>query len=396
MHWAPPRPSTFGPPTPRRLLHLLHLPPLWVEHGARVLPDDPRAGNSRPRRSPSSSNFSCCSTLRLDRGWPVLPNRMVMTNPPISDEEAANRLFVEAVLLWNRAEGQPVEVRAEILQRVQSNLKTIIERHSGSTLAVRLVTGETVGPLSVAGVDRAVRVAAEALAAAGVSFRDCPECPECPEMLVVPAGSTWLASGRNVIIAAPFAVGKFAVTFAEWDACVAQGGCSHRPADHGWGRGRQPVIDVSWNDAQDYVAWLSKRTGKAYRLLSEAEWEYCAQAGTGREAKVTPGAREANCDRCGSGWGGGRTVPVGSFPANAFGLHDMLGNVREWTADCWNPSHAGAPVDSTARLRGDCSRRVLRGGSWFDYPRLTCSAYRSSLTSDLRLDFVGFRVARTL
>ena len=161
-----------------------------------------------------------------------------------ADDVAANRLLVEAVQLWNRAEGESVEQRAATLQRVQANLKTIIERHSGSTLAVRLVTGETVGPLSVASVDRAARAAAEARAAearaaaeaeagaaveararaaraAGVdvSFRD---CPECPEMGVVPAGSTRLASGRNVTIATPFAVGKFEVTFAEWDACVAQ------------------------------------------------------------------------------------------------------------------------------------------------------------------------------
>jgi formylglycine-generating enzyme required for sulfatase activity len=332
-----------------------------------------------------------------------------MTSPPISDEEAANRLFVEAVLLWNRAEGQPVERRPEILQRVQSNLKTIIERHSGSTLAVRLVIGETVGPLSVARVDgAAVAAAVEASAraaaaaqtraarAAGVDvvFRD---CPDCPEMVVIPAGSAYLASGRDVVISAPFAVGKFAVTFAEWDACVAQGGSSHHAKDRGWGRGRQPVIEVSWHDAQDYVAWLSRRTGKSYRLLSEAEWEYAAQAGTGQEAKVTPGAGQANCRGCGSRWDGKQPAPVGSFPANAFGLHDMLGNVWEWTADCWNESHAGAPADGGARTDGDCSRRVLRGGSWCNNsPGLARSAHRDRSATDSRDISDGFRVARTL
>ena len=212
-------------------------------------------------------------------------------------------------------------------------------------------------------------------------------------MGVVPAGSTRLASGRNVTIATPFAVGKFEVTFAEWDACVAQGGCSHQPDDRG--RGRQPV-NVSWYDAQDYVAWLSRKTGKAYRLLSEAEWEYAAQAGTGREAKVTPGAGEANCDGCGSRWDGKQTAPVGSFAANAFGLHDMLGNVWEWTADCWNATHAGAPADGSARQDGDCSRRVLRGGSWFDNPVDSRSAGRFRNSSDYRSAVEGFRVARTL
>jgi formylglycine-generating enzyme required for sulfatase activity len=320
-----------------------------------------------------------------------------------ADDAAANRLFVEAVQLWNRADGEPVEQRPATLQRVQANLKTIIERHPGSVLAVRLVIGDTVGPLSVVRVDRAARAAAEARAAeaqaraaraAGIDviFRD---CPECPEMVVLPAGSTRLASGRNVTIAAPFAVGKFEVTFAEWDACVAQGGCSHRPDDWGWGRGRQPVMNVNWDDAQQYVAWLSRKTGKAYRLLSEAEWEYAAQAGSGLEVAVTRGANQANCYGCGSRWDGRQTAPVGSFAANAFGLHDMLGNVWEWTADCWNENHAGAAADGGARLGGDCSARVLRGGSWLDF-RLTRSADRIGNAAVDRDGFKGFRVARTL
>ncbi len=228
--------------------------------------------------------------------------------------------------------------------------------------------------------------------APGTVFRD---CPECPEMVVVPAGTTWLASGRNVAIA-PFAVGKFEVIFEEWDACIAQGGCGHRPDDRGWGRGRQPVINVSWNDAQSYLAWLSRRTGKSYRLLSEAEWEYAAQAGSGREAAATRGANQANCIGCGSRWDGRQAAPAGSFAANAFGLHDMLGNVWEWTADCWNDNHDGALADGSVRLTGDCSRRVLRGGSWNFYPEFTRSADRIRYTSDIRLDFYGFRVARTL
>ena len=215
-------------------------------------------------------------------------------------------------------------------------------------------------------------------------------------MGVVPAGSTRLASGRNVTIAAPFAVGKFEVTFAEWDACVAQGGCNHHPKDLGWGRGRQPVMDVSWDDAQQYVAWLSRKTGKSYRLLSEAEWEYAAQAGSGREAVAAQGANQANCFRCGSRWDGRQTAPVGSFAANAFGLHDMLGNVWEWTADCWNATHAGAAADGSARLSGTWSRRVLRGGAWGGSPEFARSSFRSFFLSDGRAADFGFRVARTL
>lgn len=311
-----------------------------------------------------------------------------------SDDAAANRLFVEAVQLWNRAEGETGAARLATLQRVQSNLKTIIERHGGSSLAVRLVIGETVGPLSVARVERAASAAANVTPEVGRVFRD---CPECPEMVVVPAGQTYLASGRNVTIAAPFAVGKFEVTFAEWDAaCVAQVGCGHRPDDRGWGRGRQPVMNVNWYDAQQYVAWLSRKTGKSYRLLSEAEWEYAAQAGSGREQLAQPGANEANCYGCGSRWDNKQTAPVGSFAANAFGLHDMLGNVWEWTADCWNPSQAGAPADGSARLSGRCSDRVLRGGSSSVLPEYASSVDRFGITAGDRYVFYGFRVARTL
>jgi formylglycine-generating enzyme required for sulfatase activity len=222
------------------------------------------------------------------------------------------------------------------------------------------------------------------------------DCPECPEMVVLPVGYTRLASGGNVRIEKPFPVGKYEVTFEEYDACVRAGACACCPDDRGWGRGRQPVIDVSWHDAQDYVAWLSKRTGKAYRLLSEAEWEYAAQAGTGREAKVTPGAGQANCDGCGSRWDKKRQpAPVGSFPANAFGLHDMLGNVFEWTADCWNASDAGAPADGSALTDGDCSYRVFRGGSWIFDPEVSRLAGRLRYHTFFRGD-LGFRVARTL
>jgi formylglycine-generating enzyme required for sulfatase activity len=155
-------------------------------------------------------------------------------------------------------------------------------------------------------------------------------------------------------------------------------------------------MNVNWDDAQAYVAWLSRKTGKPYRLLSEAEWEYAAQAGTGREAAATRGANQANCIGCGSRWDGRQAAPAGSFAANAFGLHDMLGNVWEWTADCWNASHDGALADGSVRLTGECSRRVLRGGSWYNSPELTRSADRIRNPSDSRDDSDGFRVARTL
>ena len=248
----------------------------------------------------------------------------------------------------------------------------------------------------------------------GSVFRD---CADCPEMVVVPAGSFMMGSrfwqeGRSdierprhrVTISAPFAVGVYAVTFSDWDACVSDGGCGgYRPGDRGWGRGSRPVIYVSWNDAQAYVRWLSGKTGKSYRLLSESEWEYVARAGTTTpfHTGATISTDQANYNgnfTYGSGRKGEsreRTMPVGSFAANAWGLHDVHGNVCEWTEDCWNASYVGAPDDGGAWTRGDCSRRVLRGGSWSYFPRNACSAARSSNVTGVRYWNTGFRVART-
>jgi len=204
-----------------------------------------------------------------------------------------------------------------------------------------------------------------------------------------------------------FALGKTEVTFAQWDACVADGGCNgYRPQDQGWGRGTRPVIYVSWNDAQTYVQWLSRKTGKRYRLPSEAEWEYAARGGT-----TTPfhtgncvNTNQANYDgtsdynNCGAKTGQSRkqTIAVGSFPANAYGLHDMIGNVWEWTQDCWNKDYSGAPTDGSAWKTGACAQRVLRGGSWINSPLLTRAAERSGSTAENRSFSNGFRAARTL
>lgn len=229
------------------------------------------------------------------------------------------------------------------------------------------------------------------------------DCQDCPEMVVVPAGSYqmgWEGAKHQVTIRMPFAVGKYEVTFAQWDACVRGRGCPQGESiakDRGWGRGQRPVIYVSWNEAQRYVRWLSGKTNKPYRLLSESEWEYAARAGTetayswGDEI----GAGRANCGGCGSQWDR-QTAPVGSFPANAWGLHDMHGNVWEWVQDCWNQSYAGSPRDGSAWLSGICSVRVLRGGSWSNLPSVLRATYRDGDTTGVRYDDSGFRVARTL
>jgi formylglycine-generating enzyme required for sulfatase activity len=240
------------------------------------------------------------------------------------------------------------------------------------------------------------------------SFRDCAK--DCPEMIVIPAGAFTMGSPpaetgrfdnegppRQVTIARPFAVSRFDVTFADWDACVAAGGC---PAigDAGFGRGTKPVINVTWNDARQYVAWLSKTAGRPYRLLTEAEWEYAARAGatTAYPWGEEVGEGNANCNGCGGAWDNRETSPAGSFKPNAFGLYDMAGNVWQWVEDCFHGDYRDAPADGSAWTGGDCSRHVVRGGSWVDRPQFSRSAHRQSFSAVFRISNLGFRVARTL
>jgi formylglycine-generating enzyme required for sulfatase activity len=275
--------------------------------------------------------------------------------------------------------------------------------------------------------------------APGTVFHD---CPDCPEMVVVPAGSFMMGSNpaeitalekqypkklylsdyyrregpqHKVTIARPFAIGRYEVTFAEWDACVAAGGCKHNPSDQGWGRGKLPVVDVSWdNITNEYLPWLSRKTGKTYRLPSEAEWEYAARAGT-----TTPfwwgssiSTSQANYDGRGTYGRGPRgeyrqkTVPVDSFAPNPWGLFNVHGNVMEWVQDCLsNVDYRGAPTDGSAWTTAgakpgttlECVQRGLRGGFWGGEPRGLRSASRHWDMPDMQdLPNAGFRLARTL
>jgi len=238
------------------------------------------------------------------------------------------------------------------------------------------------------------------------------DCAACPHMVAIPAGEFTMGSPpseqqaeaqHRVTIAMPFAVSKFEITFDDWEACVQDGGCDrYRPDDEGWGRGQRPVIHMSWELAKSYVTWLSRKTGKNYRLLTEAEWEYAARAGTGTTFAfgdaITP--RAANYDASTDGSGPSdvnrqRTMPVGSFPANAFGLHDMHGNVSEWVEDCWHADYtAKAPTDGSAWLDGNCNGRVMRGGSWEDSDVELRSAARIGEYKDNSSYVDGIRVAR--
>ncbi len=261
---------------------------------------------------------------------------------------------------------------------------------------------------------------ANARTPAGTAFRD---CPTCPDMVVVPAGEFMMGSDaekdeqpiRKVKIARPFAVGRFEITEENWEACLQDGGCGdyepwkNQSPKH---RGQQPAANVSFNDAKVFMAWLSKKSGKTYRLLSEAEWEYAARAGTttrfpwGRDG----GAGQANCSDCGSQFNG-KIAPAGSFPANPFGLHDMHGNVWEVVEDCYvntygrhpalsaNNVYGPAPSDGTARIDDAVCKddsRVLRGGAYNDTASVARSSARYRTNTTGRNPTFGFRVARPL
>ena len=332
----------------------------------------------------------------VNKGYVLLvePLLAAKADPDVRAPDGATALFMAV------AHGQP-------------EIVTLL-REAGADVSIKGPKGKTAVDVARMSGDLAIRDALGVLEAGDV-FRD---CDTCPEMVVVPAGTFMMGSPASeeardgdegpmhqVTIAQPFAVGKYEVTFAEWEACVTGGGCNgYRPGDNGWGRGRRPVINVSWEDVQAYVRWLSEQTGEVYRLLSEAEWEYVARAGTTTpfHTGTTISTEQANYDgnfAYGSGRNGeyrGKTVPVGRFPANAFGLYDVHGNVWEWTQDCWNKSYAGAPSNGGAWERGACSRRVRRGGSWSNDPRLLRSATRYGNTAGNRINLNGVRLARTL
>src|SRR5215470_6530374 len=240
--------------------------------------------------------------------------------------------------------------------------------------------------------------------APGSTFHD---CSDCPEMVVVPAGKFMMGWDggdadekpvHEVAIAKPFAVGKFEVTFDEFNACLADGGCKRfKDAHIGGEKGRRPVTDITWHEARGYAAWLSKKTGKPYRLLSEAEWEYAARAGATTKYAFGDTITHDQANFSFGQQGEGRTKEVGSYPPNAWGLYDMHGNVWEWVEDCYYGTYEGAPANGTARVFPSCANRVLRGGSWDYEADEIRSSVRFKLSPDTwPIDEAGFRLARSL
>ncbi len=232
----------------------------------------------------------------------------------------------------------------------------------------------------------------------GTSLRD---CQGCPELVRLPGGSFRMGSNEDPseapvhsVRVQPFALGRFPVTVGEWNQCVAANACTS-PLD---GDAMAPARNLSWTDAQQYVAWLSKSTGQNYRLPTEAEWEYAARAGTGSRYwwgdKIVP--KMANCKGCGEPYDPRQPALVSSSPANPLGLHGLAGGVAQWVADCWHPNYQGAPADGSAWSEANCRERVLRGGSWRNDASYARSASRAYYDSGVRYPAHGFRVARSL
>ena len=241
----------------------------------------------------------------------------------------------------------------------------------------------------------------------GQPFRDCANCPElvgvAPGRFVMGAGSDSLvsvATTQDMAIAAPFAIGRYEITFDEWSQCVTDAGCTSQPTDENWGRGRRPVINVSFDDiTKQYLPWLSRKTGFIYRLPTEAEWEFAARGGAAAPAGLAYSFGDDTsllCEygnssdlACNDGYA--TTAPAGSLKPNALGLFDMHGNVWEWMADCWQPQYSAKPVKQAEA----CNARVLRGGSWASAASALRSAVRGWEQQDKFKNSIGFRVARS-
>jgi formylglycine-generating enzyme required for sulfatase activity len=297
----------------------------------------------------------------------------------------------------------------ELLDLFKVSSKLVVRVANRSLIGTETQTGTVSLSGSTSAIDwleqkcgfRAKREAAAAVAAAALQRVRALE----QNMIRVPGGTFLMGSPpaerersadegpQRSITIQPFEVSKHEVTWAEYDACVSVGSC---PAalDDRFGKGDRPVTNVSWDDASKFVTWLSRETGKTYRLLSEAEWEYAARAGTTTAYSLGDSISNSQANYSG---GLGKTTPVGTFPANSFGLHDMHGNVWEWVEDCYAENYsAGQPSDGRAYTSGSCSARVGRGGSWNSVPHSLRSAYRNVYPPTFRGNDLGFRVAGTL
>jgi formylglycine-generating enzyme required for sulfatase activity len=332
--------------------------------------------------SPRAEEFDVILTMIGDHKLSVIRQLMTLTGVRLSDAKAL-------------VEGAPQRVSKGILLKEAEEIKKLLHA-AGATVWIKPAINSV----------RQLKP--------GTVFRDI-NAPWCPEVVVIPPGefmmgsteaerqwaveqgakrsSVWAEKPQHPVrIAYVSAVGRYPVTFEEYDH-FAKTTNRERADDRNWGRGRRPVINVSWHDAKAYVEWLASETKQPYRLPSEAEWEYACRAGTTTRYSWGDGILPQYANYGREVW---QTSEVGGYSTNAWGLCDMHGNIFEWVEDCWNDGYDGAPADGSAWREGNCIRRVLRGGSWHSDPRNLRSAYRVGNAPIVRDDVRGFRVARTL
>jgi formylglycine-generating enzyme required for sulfatase activity len=358
------------------------------------------AGRSGSRRIDSETDFVRLEVeTALSNAIPIIPvlvGSARMPQPAQLPESLKNFAFLNAA---------PVDTGRDFGQHVERLIRGIDQIPDRS--APRPATSVSRNEVASAAAPASASRNADADRADLAIFRD---APFAPELVVIPAGEFMMGSTQDeeggfqderpqhrVTIGRQFAIGRYPMTFAEYDR-FCQAKRREKPRDQGWGRGRRPVINVSWRDAQDYIDWLAQETGQAYRLPSEAEWEYACRAGTTTRYSFGDEITPNNANYADSGLG--RTSEVGAYPANPWGLHDMHGNVLEWVEDDWHDDYQGAPSDGSARKDAVDGRNprlcVLRGGSWFSSSGDCWSAIRNGDHTDYRIDNIGFRVARTL
>ena len=392
------------------------------------LPDDLKPLINRHALELRHTRFDGDSAAIIDGLTRVLPQK---TKWPLIAGGAGlvAAVVIGGILLWPMLNGSrsisvpSTEETKPLVTKPPEGLKSLTAKSPIEKSASDAVSAPVVVPPVAKSPPTSIAASAPAAANVGQGGQIFRDCANCPVMVAIPAGSGLIGSPlsesghesseeprRSIRFIRPFAVSRDSITFSEWDSCVAEGGCDNFiPGDMGWGRASQPLVLVSWNDAKAYVAWLSKKTNETYRLLSESEWEYSARAC--RSAACSEWTfwfgDAINPDLANYDWrysyAGGRKAqaplkpqPTNTFGPNTFGLFNMAGNVAQWVEDCWNSNLRDLPGDGSARMSGDCSAHVIRGGSWNDDPVNLRSAARKYDTVSAREPNIGFRVAREL
>ena len=332
------------------------------------------------------------------RGQPALTDDIKLAGVvPKNSAEQFELAFWEAIKDSNHASDYEAYLKAYPKGRFAVLAQARIARMRATATPTPTATPAPAPSAAPPSAPKPAAKLAQPASAAGAELKD---CAACPPLISLPAGQFTMGSSTSdpserpahkVTLTTSFAIGKYEVTVGQWNACADARACQRSAQAN-----EAPVRDVSWDDVQQYLKWLSATSGQPYRLLTEAEWEYAARGGTTTAYwwgdKLVPG--KANCKECGPPWQVGAPANAGSFGANPFGLHDMNGSVWEWVSDCWHNGFKDAPADGRTWDEPNCTVRVIRGGSWREGAVYMVSSTRFKYDASVRNGQNGFRVAR--